>query len=594
MSGKFQAPITIKEAIDKIHSHEYLLPAIQRKFVWSSEQIERLFDSILRGYPINSFMFWRVSDEDIKSSYKFYEFITYYREHFHENNDYIPTRGMQDFQAVIDGQQRLTSLYIGLCGTYAYKLPRKWWKDDEANIPTRKLYLNLEQPIQQNYDSQKVFDFRFLRNDNFPDSAQGKWLDLAAIPDGELKGIWFQAGKILSFSKNSELTAYVNSVGLTSNTYAFETLSDLYEAINRTPAINYYLQEEQDSDKVLEIFIRTNSGGTSLSFSDILMSIASANWEDFDARQEFDALIQEISSIGRPSFLISKDFILKTCLVLLVKDIRFQLKNFTHNNVELFEKNWQDIRAAIVSAFRLLEYIGFDEVTFRAKNAAIPLIYYIYYRKLAGVIEKPAYKPEEKKSISRWLALTFIREIFSGHSDNVLTLMRNVLKNTQSQDFPVQELMDAFKNNPSKNYSFDDEFIDGLLEAQKDTNEAFYVLHLLYSNLDYSNKFHQDHLHPASVFRDEKKMKQSIPQADWDFAAKPENWNGVSNLQLLEGSLNSSKNDTPLDEWADKNSVSKRELLVPDGVSLKIADFRSFIEARRKILRERIKELLPH
>ena len=98
-------------------------------------------DSILRGYPINSFMLWKISDSEIKSGYKFYEFITSYREFFAENNKDIDTKGVPDFEAVIDGQQRLTSLYIGLRGTYAYKMPRKWWKDTEECIPTRRLYL---------------------------------------------------------------------------------------------------------------------------------------------------------------------------------------------------------------------------------------------------------------------------------------------------------------------------------------------------------------------------------------------------------------------------------------------------------------------
>ena len=53
----FVEPITIKEAIDNIHKKNYLLPAIQREFVWATEQIERLFDSLMRDYPINSFSF---------------------------------------------------------------------------------------------------------------------------------------------------------------------------------------------------------------------------------------------------------------------------------------------------------------------------------------------------------------------------------------------------------------------------------------------------------------------------------------------------------------------------------------------------------
>ena len=142
MSG-FQTPITIADAIKKIDSHDYLLPSIQRKFVWSAYQIETLFDSIMRGYPINSFMFWNITDKKIKQNFKFYQFLNAYRDFFKVDNPDFDAINKESFYAVIDGQQRLTSLYIGLKGTYAYKMPRKWWVDNEDALPTRRLYLNL-------------------------------------------------------------------------------------------------------------------------------------------------------------------------------------------------------------------------------------------------------------------------------------------------------------------------------------------------------------------------------------------------------------------------------------------------------------------
>lgn len=74
MSG-FQTPIKIKDAIDAIVARQYLLPAIQRKFVWSSAKVEALFDSIMQGYPINSFMFWKITSADVKNRFKFYELM---------------------------------------------------------------------------------------------------------------------------------------------------------------------------------------------------------------------------------------------------------------------------------------------------------------------------------------------------------------------------------------------------------------------------------------------------------------------------------------------------------------------------------------
>ena len=87
MSSGFKTPISVKEAIDKIHNRDFLLPAIQRKFIWSSSQVELLFDSIMRGYPINSFMFWEIRDKNMKSEYRFYEFLKEYREFYNENNE---------------------------------------------------------------------------------------------------------------------------------------------------------------------------------------------------------------------------------------------------------------------------------------------------------------------------------------------------------------------------------------------------------------------------------------------------------------------------------------------------------------------------
>jgi uncharacterized protein with ParB-like and HNH nuclease domain len=60
----FQTPVTIKEALESIHRHDYALPAIQREFVWSREQIAMLFDSLMRGYPIGSFLFLNVIPEN--------------------------------------------------------------------------------------------------------------------------------------------------------------------------------------------------------------------------------------------------------------------------------------------------------------------------------------------------------------------------------------------------------------------------------------------------------------------------------------------------------------------------------------------------
>jgi len=137
----FQTPITVKEAINNIHSKRYLLPAIQREVVWDVNQIERLFDSLMRDYPISSFLYWYVEKKNV-NSYQFYEFVRNYHERDNPHNPKANVSGQDDIIGILDGQQRLTSLYLGLLGSYAYKEPWKRRNNPQA-YPVRKLYLNL-------------------------------------------------------------------------------------------------------------------------------------------------------------------------------------------------------------------------------------------------------------------------------------------------------------------------------------------------------------------------------------------------------------------------------------------------------------------
>ncbi len=134
----FQTPITIKEAINQIEYKKFLLPAIQREFVWSTDQIQILFDSLMRGYPVGSFLFWKV-EKDQLSGFKFYEFIRNYHERDNTHNIKADINGQTEVTAILDGQQRLTSLLIGLKGTYSYKILRKRWNSEDA-FPKRRLY----------------------------------------------------------------------------------------------------------------------------------------------------------------------------------------------------------------------------------------------------------------------------------------------------------------------------------------------------------------------------------------------------------------------------------------------------------------------
>ncbi len=122
--SNFLPPTTVAKTVAAIQQRRYVLPAIQREFVWDSDQVCRLFDSLLRGYPIGSLLFWAVDGKQAQD-FRFYEFQTDYHEKNHPHADVAHIPVGSDVTAVLDGQQRLTAHNIGLYGSLAERLPRR-------------------------------------------------------------------------------------------------------------------------------------------------------------------------------------------------------------------------------------------------------------------------------------------------------------------------------------------------------------------------------------------------------------------------------------------------------------------------------------
>ena len=140
------------------------------------------------------------------------------------------------------------------------------------------------------------------------------------------------------------------------------TLAKLFDVINQKPVINFYQETSQDLDKVLNIFIRVNRGGTQPAYSDLLLSIATARWKRRDARKEITKFVDEINQI-RGGFDFDKDFVMKSRLVLSdIPDISFKGDNFNLSNMSKIEDNWENIEKMIRISVELVSSFG---ITFK-------------------------------------------------------------------------------------------------------------------------------------------------------------------------------------------------------------------------------------
>lgn len=553
------------------------MPAIQREFVWSTNQITKLFDSIMRGYPVGSFLLWDVKRETAQS-YTFYEFLT----NFHERDN--PYAGKATVPAgagttaVLDGQQRLTSLNIALYGSFAEKKKYAWWNGPDA-FPLKRLYLNLVEDPEDEELGLK-YDLRFLSDKGAAaeDFAEDKWFCVGAVLDLANSGP--------AIMKELERRRIVNTGD------AFQRLYDLYEAVRILKPMNYFLVTDQDPDKVLEIFVRVNSGGTTLSYSDLLLSMATNQWKELDAREEVRSLVSDMNSNAGRQFAFSKDIVLKTALTIAGVDVRFKVTNFTQANMAKVEAAWPAIEVALLRAATLLQQFGYHERNLTANSVIIPIAHYLHLRGAGDSYLDSNADARDRLKLQQWVTRSLIkRGIWGSALDTVLTRIRDVLVAESQSGFPVNSVEGAMAA-VGKGLSFDTAEIDELLNLKYAGQRTFAALSVLYPGLDLGKKFHEDHIFPKSRFTRKKLARAGIP-ADRidDFLGA---FDLLPNLQLLAGTANIEKQDALPGDWAASAfpSDEKRRTYLEendlDGLSLDLADFMTFFEQRKARIRNRL------
>ncbi|GAA7010588.1 DUF262 domain-containing protein [Helicobacter pylori] len=529
------------------------------------KKIEQLFDSILRGYPIGSFLFWKLQKEDIaksdeqdenKLNFQLYQFITNYDERKpHNEKICIEQITRDELCIVLDGQQRLTSLYIGLKGTRTLK--KKGARYDNPNAYEKKrLYLNLKhQPNMDNPEDNYQFEFH------------------AKAPANDENHFWFKVGDILELES---VWNYAEKHGIKGN--ALDLLEKLKDAFHTKQLISFFEEKEKNLNKVLNIFIRVNSGGEKLSYSDLLMSILTASFSS-DIREKMNELVDALKLKGFPN--VEQDQVLKTCLLLIGKDTTFELKNFNKNNVKKIEENWEKITESIYNVAKLLETFGY--VKYLGSAYILSTLAYFYFLK-----QKMDKHDEEQ-------ALKFVRNAqimgyFSGSTDTKLSIIAHSIKEART--------FEAFNDNLAKHQTnplkITNDAIEGMVFV-KGYSRVFPILKILYPNLNYkTTTFHIDHIYPKSKF------KKGNNKLDKDFY---ECGNHLYNLQLLEGQENSAKKDKDPEAWLKEEykneqaqaqaieEYKKRNYIDPK-LKLEWENIKEFRKKRKEAIIKRLKEVL--
>ena len=588
---------TVGDTLAEIDNNKVVLPSIQRKFIWNHKQVVNLFDSLVKDYPIGTFLLWQIKGEQAINNYVFYHFIKDIQKNSNWN-DKIVGHEHSDIQAMLDGQQRMTALYSGIYGTFIYKTKYKH-KSKISSYLDRYLHFNILYESNEQYnetgfryisvkDGKKVTDhelwFRIGHNPNFRD------------PKGTIKS--YLTGYIeerLNETRDKDSRKIIEH----NRSKIRKTVTHLYRNVIEGK-ITQTIVTTTDLDEVLDVFIRVNSGGIKLSKADLLFSTITAKWED--AREEIDRLLQ---SIEDQHFYFNTDLIMRTCLMLTDSPILFKVNSFSKQNVEQIIAKWPKIKDALFRTVELLKEWSVADRDLKSKNSIVPIAYFIH--------KKPSkVSVSDKKELKKYLIHVHLKNTYGSHGDTVLNNIRNILtygssdatserKNNSlrlcNKEFRLQKLLNDkyFGSHGEKSLLITSKDLEDWFTVKKG-NRTYMVLALLYPQLT-NSEYHQDHIHAENLFSyknllshfkfSEEKIERLMVMKDL-----------LPNLELLSADENKKKQDLYFSNWLhqqypmaqDRKDFLKRNY-IPQ-VSLHFADFEVFYKARETFLKKELRKKL--
>ncbi|GAA7021966.1 DUF262 domain-containing protein [Helicobacter pylori] len=417
----------------------------------------------------------------------------------------------------------------------------------------KRLYLNLKhQPNMDNPEDNYQFEFH------------------AKTPENDKDHFWFKVGDILELE--SGVLNYTQEHGLKEN--ELNLLEKLKDAIYTKQLISFFEEKEKNLNKVLNIFIRVNSGGVKLSYSDLLMSILTASFSS-NIREKMNKLVDALKEKGFPN--VGQDQVLKTCLLLIGKDTTFKLKNFNKNNIKEIEENWEKITESIYDAAKLLETFGY--VKYLGSAYILSTLAYFYFL-------NPKMDKNDEEQALKFVRNAQITSYFSSTTDTKLSAIAHSIKESRT--------FEAFNHNLAKHQTWPLKITNDAIEdmmCSSGHDRVFPILQILYPNLNHkTTTFHIDHIYPKSKFKKENE------KLDKDFY---ECGNHLYNLQLLEGQENSAKKDKDPEAWLKeeyKNEQDieeyKRKNYIDPTLKLEWENIKEFREKREEAIITKLKEVL--
>jgi len=557
--------MNIINVLNQIKDDEVVLPGIQRDFVWSKEKIVKLLDSIMRGYPIGITLLWetyndiqyRLFDSDYTSG----NLYTY-----HEN-----TEGKK-IKLVLDGQQRLQSLYMALYG----KLDGEYLYFDvlsgrESDDLSEEKYLfdfaTSEEIKKRNASITRTLNkYIGVSDKNSVPHHYMKVADIFKMGARQKKELVRDLSKKLDLSHDDEDRLDINLSRLDEALSKDENILKASVIDENLPSDSPYRKSEAD---VLEIFVRVNTEGTPLTRSDLIFSMLKLNWKE--SAEALPIFVQKINEGN--SFELDTDFVIRCLFAVSDLGSRFDLDLLRNKvNVKKLRANFQQCCDAIRS---MVDFVERDcwcasSRLISGSNTLVPLVYYLFHTKNHEV------RNDQLVNVRKAFFVFAFSKPFSRYADSRIgRFIRSELKTLADkgdETFPLAEAVSWV------NYWEGIETIEELLQEN-----TLLTLHLVQgltgAKVQYKRNVPEiDHIFPRSILR-----KKGYDEA---------RINNFANFWVLPKGKNQNKyNRPPSDYFKDVDDKILEQALI-DREQLEYRHYRKFIRERSRQMLEKVKQKL--
>jgi len=563
--------LSVKETIRKIKDEEIVLPVIQRRLVWSEEQIELLFDSLLKGNSFGAI----ICIEEEKDNRPLFAYRVFSRDGNNVASIEVETLSKTQW-FIIDGQQRLQSFYIGLTGT----------------LNGKRLYFDL---LSDYINSE--YDFKFaINNDELPKNNKERDNTNNTVSDC----LWWTVDNLFQrlsttnkarevakeIIKKANIDDSIKIDIIETNVQDFFDAVFAYESVGISKvSINKDKNALENRQRIVELFRRLNDGGTKLSAYDLVASM----FKGFDYKMEqfLDTVVAENADIG-----LKQDDFIKLLLILNDKPSK-EMSDLTPEDAEFATSNFNRIQSSLKALKNFLIVTSNYNWFSSSKNrSAIPLYfitYHIFYSKtstdqLSDIFSRFDTTDKSCQDMAVWLRLSILNKVFSRGCGWIpyktgIRKIHAVMKENKGRSFPKDSLFTVYNYHPLY-------FYDKVNENNLNFFDQEYMLYLIYNGQPTVRSEDIDHIHPYSLLKRAGVDESRI--------------NNIANYQLLDSGTNRGiKNGKELADWIQNcidNSIQKGYLerhLIPRDKSLwKTENYDQFFVERSKLIAAKLNTYL--